>query len=200
MRTYHPLVVGVYFRPIGVYLLYYSYYYHLTYYDGYGWNFYTQAGGYYDGKAHPDDCYDCGSGKSSVGTIIAIIVVIVCCCCIIGYVFSRNAGEEEEEVTYTTTTVVKEEVIEDHNSDGYGDSNPYGTAYPPGQGPNSAPPAYPPGMGPPGHDMGAPPAYPPGMGPPAYPPAGQPGMADYGAAGMQPAGYGQQPPAYPMMN
>jgi len=51
MRTYAPLAVGVYYRPVGVYLEYYSPYYGLSYYDGYGWNFYTQTGGYYDGAA-----------------------------------------------------------------------------------------------------------------------------------------------------
>lgn len=122
MRTYAALPVGFYFRPIGVYLVYFSYYYGLTYYDGYGWNFYTQEGGYYDGAP---------KGGSSVGAIIAIIVIVICCCCIIGFVFSRNAGSEE----YEQEEVVVEEVVEvkeEYNDDGYGNSHPDDVAYPPG--------------------------------------------------------------------
>lgn len=121
MRTYHPLVAGVYFRPVGVYLLYYSYFYGLTYYDGYGWNFYTQTGGYYDGAS---------KGGSSAGAIIAVIIVVCCCCCIIGFIFSRNAGSEDYEEEVVVEEVV--EVKEEYNDDGYGNSHPDDVAYPPG--------------------------------------------------------------------
>ena len=82
MRTYHPLIA--YYRlkvynPTG----YYSTVYHLKYYDGYGYNFYTGGYGYYqysvhhtihNGKVHP----------SSVGIylIIAAVIIISICCCV----------------------------------------------------------------------------------------------------------------------
>ena len=48
MRTYEPLTVGVHYRPVGAYIVYHSPYYGQTYYDGYGWNLYTDTAGYYD--------------------------------------------------------------------------------------------------------------------------------------------------------
>ena len=48
MRTYQPLPIGVYYRPKDAYIMYYSTFYGVTYYNGYGWNFYTKRGGYYD--------------------------------------------------------------------------------------------------------------------------------------------------------
>ena len=76
MRTYGPLVG--YYRPMGVYLLYYSNYYGMAYYDGYGWNFYTQSGDYYDNADKP---------ASAGAVVVAVIIIICCCCCIVGYCF-----------------------------------------------------------------------------------------------------------------
>ena len=49
------MMLGVYYLPLHVYLVYFSPYFGLTYYNGYGWNFYTQRGGYYDGKFNYED-------------------------------------------------------------------------------------------------------------------------------------------------
>merc|ERR1712006_72169 len=48
MRTYQPLKRSRYYSPSGIYKVYYSKEYGKKYYDGYGWNFYTQEGSYYD--------------------------------------------------------------------------------------------------------------------------------------------------------
>jgi hypothetical protein len=49
------MVVGMYYRPLFLYMVYFSPYFGLTYYNGYGWNFYTQRGGYYDGALNAAD-------------------------------------------------------------------------------------------------------------------------------------------------
>lgn len=75
MRTYAPLAAGIYYRPNGVYLVYYSSYYGVIYYDGYGWNFYTQTGGYYDNAPKDAD--------NTVWLIVGIIFTVIFYCIVI---------------------------------------------------------------------------------------------------------------------
>ena len=53
--TYQPLYT--YYRPTGLYypMGYYSEKFNQTYYDGYGFNFYTKMYGYYEYSHHPVD-------------------------------------------------------------------------------------------------------------------------------------------------
>ena len=157
-RTYQPLVVGVYFRPVGAYIVYYSPFYGMTYYNGYGWNFYSQQGGYYDCAVGPTGLWPphCqaavapaqgSTGGSAVVAVVVIIVVLCICACLV-YAVWKNRDEccaddvEEEEVVEEEVVVEEIEVVEEttHN-------NQQPVAYPQGydgsQPPPSAPPGYP---------------------------------------------------------
>ena len=90
MRTYQPLEENIYFKPLGVYLKYYSKYFDETYFDGYGWNFYTNEGGYYDGK------YKIIKSAGTVMLILVSIIIICFCTCVI-YTFCRKQIETEHE-------------------------------------------------------------------------------------------------------
>ena len=105
MRTYAPLIIGIYYRPKNVYKEYYSVYYGLTYYDGYGWNFYSQEGNYYDGRAKDSE----GAGMAIV---IVVITVILCICFCVIYALCNNkeAGEEEEDEEFPEEAQDVEEV------------------------------------------------------------------------------------------
>lgn len=91
------MVIGVYYRPVGIYLVYFSPYYGLTYYDGYGWNFYTNLGGYYDGAPLPGYAYggprthrSSSSGGGAVVAVIVVIIVILICACIFYFIWNAK--------------------------------------------------------------------------------------------------------------
>lgn len=177
MKTYYPLTV--YYRPIGVYLSYYSPTYRIIYYDGYGWNFYYGQGGYYEYSINPSSTlittYTSPSGtrttvvqKSSAGGIIgAVVGICLFCsivCCIIWCMRKAKVAETiiiEEGIHHPGGTVITETVVvEEHHQMG---------GPPPGMG---MPGMYPPpgGMPPPGYHPGMQPGMHPGM----MPPPGQP--------------------------
>ena len=89
-RTYTPLIVGVYYRPENVYLEYYSDYFGKTYYDGYGWNFYTQKGEYYDGRAKDDE-------STKIIIVVTVIIIVLCICFCAIYAFSHNKDTNEQD-------------------------------------------------------------------------------------------------------
>ena len=71
-KTYEPLYT--YYLPIG-YLSpkgYYSTLHKKTYYDGYGYNFYTGKYGYYETSEVPTDWAD-------IATAVGIVFCCVCC-------------------------------------------------------------------------------------------------------------------------
>lgn len=125
-RTYSAFYV--YYLPVGLYFAtgYYSPRYRVIYYDGYGYNFYYGAYGYYEDSPNPYPAM-------STGAIVAIVVILVCCCCCVcGYFcakLSKNASDtnnkvevsqseqldfiaDAEEVTHTTVVIEeKTEVV-----------------------------------------------------------------------------------------
>lgn len=144
-RTYQPLFV--YYLPQNYYAVWYSPLYKITYYDGYGYNFYYGAYGYYEFSVHSSRS---GSMGSIIGTIVGLIVliaiiIILCrvCNCQVSEVEVYEDPYEEEVITTTT-------VVEEYNAPQY-----------------EAPPSY---------MQGPPPPYPPQGPPPAYPPGGYPQM------------------------
>ena len=73
LRTYAPLPAETYYKPACAYLIYYSFYYGRCYKDGYGWNFYTQTGNYYDDAPHPD-----GKTKFANSANLQMVASVAC--------------------------------------------------------------------------------------------------------------------------
>lgn len=117
MRTYAPLYV--YYHPPGVYFSvgFYSPVYHITYYDGYGFNFYYNQWGYYETSPHPKPP---SSGISIIWIVIFVVLLTLCyiwlaCRCLNSRVEEEEVGRassHDEEFVQETVTVETKTVVE----------------------------------------------------------------------------------------
>jgi hypothetical protein len=93
--TYGPLYV--YYRPPGLLLsvYYYSALYGLRYNDGYGYNFYYGAYGYYEYSMNPQ-MRSSGGGGMIAGIVVGVLLVACICCCVC-YMMKKGGSEDDEE-------------------------------------------------------------------------------------------------------
>ena len=152
-KTYQPLYT--YYLPKNYYNAagYYSTLFLLTYYDGYGYNFYYGQYGYYEYSVND---VQVGALFEILESFFIIVIAVII------FVIKRRAAAqggddsdreytqevvEEKVVTETVTTTTHHE--EHHQQQFQQFSMVQGPpAYPPGVTPGTAPPAYPPGCDP----------------------------------------------------